>query len=59
MLGDDRSHVFTVEIVGNKNISTLKELIKDKKKHAFGDIDADVLKLLKVRALVDFYAGRS
>ena len=35
MFGDDPSHIFTIEIVDTENVSTLKELVKDKKEQAF------------------------
>jgi hypothetical protein len=52
VLGDDSSHIFTIEIQGTKNISALKEVIKDKKKHTY-HVDADALKLFKVSLPVD------
>ena len=48
VLGEDSSHVFSVEILESKNISSLKEAIKDKKNNAFQHADADSLKLWKV-----------
>jgi len=48
VLGDDPSHVFTVEIEGTKNVSALKDAIKDKKKHAFEHVDADALNIFRV-----------
>jgi hypothetical protein len=47
VLGDDPSHIFTIEIQGTKNISVLKEVIKDKKKPVFDHVPADALKLFK------------
>jgi hypothetical protein len=43
VLGDDPSHIFTIEIQGTKNISALKEVIKDKKKPVFDHVPADAL----------------
>jgi Crinkler effector protein N-terminal domain len=53
VLGDDSSHIFTIEIQGTKNISALKEVIKDKKKPVFDNVPADALKLFKVSLPVD------
>jgi hypothetical protein len=53
VLGDDPSHVFTIEIVDSKNVSALKELIKDKKKPAFDHVPADSLNLFRVSFPVD------
>jgi len=53
VLGDDPSHVFPVEIASNKTVGTLKELIKEKKQHAFEHVDADTLELFKVSFPVD------
>jgi len=47
--GDDRKHVFPVEIDGTKPVGTLKDVIKEKKKPAFDLVPADTLELLKVR----------
>ena len=47
VLGDDSSHIFTIEIQGTKNISVLKELIKDKNKPAFDHVPAHALKVFK------------
>jgi hypothetical protein len=48
VLSDDSSHIFTIKIQGTKNISALKELIKDKNKPAFEHVPAHALKLFKV-----------
>jgi hypothetical protein len=53
VLGDESSHIFTIEIVDTKNVSTLKRTIKDEKHHTFQDVDADDLNLFKVSFLVD------
>jgi len=42
-------NVFTVEIQKDSNVSQLKDIIKEKKKHAFKHVDADTLELRKVR----------
>jgi hypothetical protein len=47
VLGDDHSHIFTIEILGTKNISALKEVIKDKKKPVFDHVPVDALQLFK------------
>jgi hypothetical protein len=48
VLGDDPSHIFAIDIDGAKKVSFLKEVIKDKKKHAFQHVDADTLEVFKV-----------
>jgi len=48
VLGDDPSHVFTVEIPKTKTVSILKKAIKEEKKHALEGVDADTLVLWKV-----------
>jgi len=53
VLGEDSSHIFAVEIDVRKKVSALKELLKDKKKHTFKDVDADALKIFKVSFPVD------
>ena len=53
VLGDDPSCVFTVKIAASESVSTLRETIKDKKKHAFEHVDADTLVLWKVSIPVD------
>ncbi len=47
ILGEDRNHIFPVEIYRNKSVGVLREVIKDKK-NTFKDVDADTLKLWKV-----------
>ena len=53
MLGDDASHIFSVEIPKSKTVSTLKDAIKVKKSHTFQHIDADILVLWKVSIAVN------
>jgi hypothetical protein len=53
VLGDDPSHVFTIEIGGTKNVSVLKKAIKNEKKNVFQHVDADALVLWKVSMAVD------
>jgi hypothetical protein len=53
VLGDDPSHIFTIEILGTKNISMLKEVIKDKKKPVFDHVPADALQLFKDSLPID------
>jgi hypothetical protein len=48
VLGDVRGHIFTIEIDGTKNVSTLKDLIKDKNKPNFDHIPAYTLNIFKV-----------
>ena len=48
VLGEDHSHVFPVEISVSKTVSALKDMIKEKKKHAFEQVDADALVLWSV-----------
>ncbi|KIK77136.1 hypothetical protein PAXRUDRAFT_835096 [Paxillus rubicundulus Ve08.2h10] len=48
VLGGDSRNVFTIEIARGKNVSALKELIKDKNSIAFRDVDANTLTLWKV-----------
>jgi hypothetical protein len=51
--GDDTDHVFTVEIANTKNVSALKDYIKDKNKHTLEQVDAKTLNLYKVSIPVD------
>jgi hypothetical protein len=51
--GDQLTEVFTVEIPSTKNVDVLKDFIKDKKKHAFEQVDANTLRLWKVSIPVD------
>jgi hypothetical protein len=53
VFGDDPSHIFTIEIDGTKNVSALKELIKDKTKPAFDHVPAHTLDIWKVSLPVD------
>jgi Crinkler effector protein N-terminal domain len=53
VLGDDSSHIFTIEIQGTKNISALRKAIKEEKKPIFDHVPADALKLFKVPFPVD------
>jgi hypothetical protein len=48
--GDGPDHIFNIEIAANKKISALKKAIMNEKRHAFRNVDADDLKLWKVRA---------
>jgi len=48
VLGDDPKRVFSVEIAKTKTVDALKDAIKEKKKHTFDGIDADLLDLWKV-----------
>ena len=51
--GEPATNAFPIEIDENKNIGTLRELIKSKKKNRFHDIDANELKLWSVSISVD------
>lgn len=46
-------NAFSVKIDENETIDILKELIKEKKKNDFHDIDADKLKLWKVNISIE------
>jgi hypothetical protein len=48
VLGDDPCHIFPIKINTTESVGTLKEAIKDKKRHAFQHVDADTLVLWKV-----------
>ena len=51
MDGDGPERIINIEIAANTKISTLKKAIMNDKKHAFRDVDADDLKLWKVRGI--------
>ena len=53
VLGHDSGRIFPVKIDRNKNVGCLKEAIKEAKKPAFDDIDADSLEIWKVSIPVD------
>ena len=46
--GEDSSRIFSVEIGRDKNVASLKEAIKEKKKAVFDNVDADSLVVWKV-----------
>ena len=48
ILSHDPRRIFSVEVPSSKTVSHLKDAIKDKKKHTFTGIDADLLDLWKV-----------
>jgi Crinkler effector protein N-terminal domain len=48
VLGDDRSHVFPVEISASKNVGALKKAIKREKKHTLDHVDVDALVLWSI-----------
>jgi len=53
VLGDDpANHIFQVDIGRTQTVGDLKELIKEEKKNAFHDIDADRLLPVKVSYLM-------
>jgi len=54
LLNDDsKQQVFTVKIPESENVSTLKELIKEKKAHRLADLNASDLILWKVKLPTD------
>ena len=48
VLGETQQHIFPVEIGTARSVGTLKELIKEKNRHAFQYVDANTLMLWKV-----------
>ena len=48
VLGDDRSHIFAIDIDGTKKVSALKKAIKEKKKPVFDHVPADALEVFEV-----------
>jgi hypothetical protein len=48
VLGDDLSRVFLLKITSLEMVGVLRKAIRDKKKHAFENIDANSLCLWKV-----------
>ncbi|KAG2100178.1 uncharacterized protein F5147DRAFT_813356 [Suillus discolor] len=48
VLGDDPRHIFPVNIERTKTVGDLREVIKDKTKRQFDDVDAHCLELWKV-----------
>jgi hypothetical protein len=46
--GDDLRNIFPVKIDSTESVGVLKDLIKDKKQHAFEHVDANTLVLWKV-----------
>jgi hypothetical protein len=53
VLGDDPSHIFTIEIRGTKNISALRKAIKEEEKPVFDHVPADALQLFQDSLPVD------
>ena len=53
VLGDQRSHIFPVEISATKSVGMLKDLIKEKKHPHFQYFSADNLVLWKISEAVD------
>ena len=53
VLGDNHSHVFPVKIAATESVGTLKDAIKDKKKHMFEHVDADSLDIFMVSLPMD------
>jgi hypothetical protein len=48
VFGDDLKSIFQVKISATEPVSALKKVIKEEKRHAFQDVDADALRLWKV-----------
>ena len=53
VFGGERSQIFTVEIANTKNVSALRDAIKEKKQHAFRNVDADDLVLWHHSVAID------
>ena len=53
LLGDDPDRTFTVEIPKNKNVSILKDLIKEKNPSSLGNIDAKNIDIWQVSFPID------
>jgi hypothetical protein len=53
LLGDDLDRMFTVEIPKNKNVSILKDLIKEKNPSSLGNVDAKNIDLWQVSFPID------
>ena len=53
LLRDDPDRMFTVEIPKNKNVSILKDLIKEKNPSSLGNVDVKNIDLWQVSVLVD------
>jgi hypothetical protein len=58
LIDDDHDRTFTVEIPKNKNVSILKDLIKEKKASRLKDIDASDLDLWKADFPIDDLAKK-
>ena len=53
LLGDDPDRTFTVEIPKNKNVSTLKKLIKEENPSSLGNVDVKNIDLWQVSFPID------
>ena len=51
--GEDRKRIFSIEIGDDKTIGALKKSIKEEKKNAFKNVDADTLVLWEVSTRID------
>ena len=51
--GEDRKHIFSIEISDDKTVSALKDFIKDKKRPVFDHIPADSLVVWKASIRID------
>jgi hypothetical protein len=58
VLGDKEDNVFTVKIPKTDNVSILKDLIKEKKAHLLGHVDASDLELWEVSFPIDDHASK-
>jgi hypothetical protein len=53
LLGDDTTHIFSVDIADSQPVSALKDAIKDKKRPALDDVPADRLNIYQVSFAMD------
>lgn len=53
VLGDERNHIFNIEIPATKTVSALKKAIKEEKSPLFDHVPADNLAIWKVSVPVD------
>ena len=53
VVGEDPDRMFTVEIPKNKNVSILKDLIKEKNPSSLGNIDAKNIDLWQISFPID------
>jgi hypothetical protein len=53
VIGESENNIFTVEIELSRTVGVLKDLIKEKKRHAFDSIAADQLNLFQIEVPAD------